>query len=167
MWTWPPGPAGPYAQLFIVALLYIAELTIIVPVKPEHSKRLIVKNGPVSAHCHISWPSTRKKRPLQQEKQQWFLIFQYFMELRIEPIFTGSFLRVVQYQAWLMKILLRKIKAALHLHRFRSHCFQMDPPENLIMDLDPFFITYQNSGIWCGKTTPIFQFLDKGVKYKE
>ena len=40
---------GPNAQLVFGA--YIAELTIIVPVRSEHSKRLIVKNGPVSAHC--------------------------------------------------------------------------------------------------------------------
>ena len=40
---------GPNAQLVFGA--YIAELTIILPVRSEHSKRLIVKNGPVSAHC--------------------------------------------------------------------------------------------------------------------
>ena len=54
------GP-GPGVQLFIGApdslshpILYIAELTIIVPVTFEHSKRLLVKNGPVSAHCLVN-----------------------------------------------------------------------------------------------------------------
>ena len=53
---------------------------------------------------------------------------------RVVPAHQGIIMNGVQYFTFF-------------LSRFRSHCFQMDPPENLIMDLDPYFIVDQSSGI--------------------